>query len=643
MERKRYLNMMSLEEARRIFLERFEGLNTGSELIPSINAAGRVTAGPVFARFSSPAFHAAAMDGIAVKAEDTFSAADSKPFTLDISANEAVFINTGQPMPEGKDAVIMIENVVLEEQGTKATIRAPAFPWQHVRKTGEDIVATELLFPTHHMITAADIGALITAGLSEVLVKKRPKVVIIPTGSELVRLQDVPDEVPAGTTVESNSAMLAALAMKDGAEAHVMEIVPDSYDLIKDSLMRAMKSQADLIILNAGSSAGSSDYTVKVIEELGEVLVHGVTIMPGKPTILGDIQGIPVSGSPGYPVSALISFEQFLAPLLRHMQGLDIEQPILVDAVCGRSLPSKAGIEEFRRMIAGKIGHKIVALPVKKGAGAITTMTKANAILRIPASSEGIKSGQRIQIEILRPKSQIEKTILCIGSHDLTLDIIHDFLRRSSPPWHMAATHVGSMGGIIAVRDGLCHLAGTHLLDPGTGQYNITYLNQYLKGKTQAHLYTLVYRQQGFMVRPGNPKSITGIKDLARDDITFVNRQPGSGTRVLLDHELSRARISRSRIKGYENEEYTHMAVAVSVLSGKADAGLGILAAARALKLDFIPLVEERYDLLVPEKVMDMPAITSLLEIIRSKEFRLEVKSLGGYSARDSGKLVATI
>ncbi len=643
-KRKRYLNMVGLQEARRLFFNRFKGRFTSTEKVPSNQAAGRVTGAPVFARFSSPSFHSAAMDGIAVRAEDTFSAHESHPVSLDLKSGEAVFINTGQPMPPDKNAVIMIEHVSLDEQGGKAVIMAPAYPWQHVRKIGEDIVATELLFPTHHLLSPADIGALIAAGVKEVVVRKRPRVVIIPTGSELIALDQVEEAVPHGKTIESNSAMLAALSREAGAEVKVASIVEDQYELIRDALRAAVEEDgADLVILNAGSSAGSADYTVKVVEELGEVLVHGVTIMPGKPTVLGDCQGVPVTGNPGYPVSALISFEQFIGPLLMHMQGLVEQEKPKIKAVCGKSIPSKSGIQEFRRMVAGRLGERIVALPVKKGAGAITTMTRANAMLSIPAESEGVMAGDVVELELLRPLSQVESTILSVGSHDLTLDIIHDLLRRGIPPYYMAMTHVGSLGGIVAVRDGLCHLAGTHLLDPESGEYNVSYIERYLKGKRRARLYNLVYREQGLMVRHGNPKGIQGIRDLTRDDIQFVNRQPGSGTRVLLDHELKKAGISPGHIKGYDNEEYTHMAVAVSVLSGKADAGLGILAAARALGLDFIPVAHERYDILIPEEALGLPSMERLLEIIQGAEFKERVEALGGYSARDAGRLLFEI
>ncbi|WP_457572714.1 molybdopterin biosynthesis protein [Desulfolithobacter sp.] len=640
MKRKIYLNMQPLEEAQRLFWTRFKDYATGEETIPSREAAGRVTAAAVSARLSSPSFHSAAMDGLAVKAEDTFGAADDNPITLDIESGQAVFINTGHPMPEGKDAVVMIEHVLLTDDQKQGVIRAPVYPWQNVRKVGEDIVATELLFPSNHLITPADVAALLTAGCPQVTVRKRPNLTIIPTGTELIDLKHCTDTPPPGKTIESNSAVLAALARQAGSEVTVTKIIADDYENIKNHLRSAVQSDADMVLINAGSSAGSADYTVQVIDELGEVLVHGVTIMPGKPTILGVIDGKPVVGNPGYPVSAIISFEQFVVPLLAMMQGLSLPDPVKAKAVLARDLPSRGGIEEFRRMIAGKIGEQLVALPLKKGAGAITTLTRANAMLRIPASSEGETRGSMVTIELLRPLEQIEKTILCTGSHDLCLDLLHDFLKKSIPAYPLASTHVGSLGGIMAIRDNMTHMAGSHLLDPKSGEYNVSYLKRYLKDRDVA-LITLVHRQQGFMVRPGNPKDIKSVHDLVREDITFINRQAGSGTRVLLDFELEKADLDPDEILGYDSEEYTHMAVAVAVLSGKADAGLGILAAARALGLDFIPVTEERYDLIIPEEFLDLEMIRRVLEIIATSEFKQAVEAMGGYSTKETGNRVA--
>ena len=401
-----------------------------------------------------------------------------------------------------------------------------------------------------------------------------------------------------------------------------------------------LQNDADLIIINAGSSAGSADYTVRIIEELGEVLVHGVTIMPGKPVILGVINNKPVVGLPGYPVSAVIAMEQFVIPLLARMQGVHLPPDVTVQAVLARDLPSKAGIEEFRRMIAGRRDGNFIAVPLKKGAGAITTLTKANGMLRIDAASEGIKQGREVVITLLAPQPQVERTILCTGSHDLCLDLLNDCLQQKDPAYPLASTHVGSLGGIMALRQGMCHIAGSHLLDPADASYNISYLKKYLPDH-DIRIVTLVHRQQGFIIPKGNPKNIENIGDLLRPGICFINRQAGSGTRVLLDFELDRQGLDPDGINGYGQDEYTHMAVAVAVLSGKADVGLGIKSAANALDLDFIPLVEERYDLLIPGELFETPMIQAVLESIAAPAFKLGVAALGGYSTRETGCLVA--
>ena len=637
MKRKIYLNMQPLPRARQLFAERFAHTLTQPETIISRKAAGRVTTGPVTAVLSSPSFHSAAMDGLAVQAEATFGATDDTPISLDIAGGQARFINTGHPMPDDCNAVIMIEHVLLSSDQAGGIIRAPVYPWQNVRKIGEDIVATELLFPSNHLITPPDVAALLTAGCPDVLVRKKPRITIIPTGTELVELSAA-QELPPGKTIESNSAVLAALAEQAGAEVTVTSIIKDDYATITHHLHAAVRSDADVVVINAGSSAGSADYTVQVIGELGEVLVHGVTIMPGKPTILGIIDNKPVIGNPGYPVSAIISFEQFVVPLLAAMQGLQPAEPITAPAVLARDLPSRGGMEEFRRMITGQIGDHLVTVPLKKGAGAITTLTRANSILRIPSSSEGETRGSTVTLELLRPRQQIENTILCTGSHDLCLDLLHDFLKKTSP-YPLASTHVGSLGGILAIRDGMTHIAGSHLLDPDTGDYNRSYIKKYLQDCPVA-LITLVHREQGFMVKPGNPKGIRTVTDLLREDVRFINRQAGSGTRVLLDHELDKKDLDADAVNGYDTEEYTHMAVAVAVLSGKADTGLGILAAARALNLDFVPLTEERYDLILPENFLELPSIQTVLSIINTQKFQKAVEEKGGYSTRETGNRI---
>ena len=639
MKRKIYLNMHSRPEAQELFWSRFRGRCTAAEEVPSREACGRITAEPVRARLSSPSFHSAAMDGLAVIAADTFGACDDNPLTLNIASGQAIPINTGHPLPADKDAVIMIENVVMNNDETNGIIRAPVYPWQHVRKVGEDIVATELLFPSNHKITPADMAALLTAGCAKVTVRKQPDILIIPTGSELVALTEKNTPPPPGKTIESNSAVLAGLAESMGAVATISPIITDDFESIKNHLLKAVQSNADLVVINAGSSAGSADYTVQVIEELGEVVVHGVTIMPGKPTILGIVNDKPVVGNPGYPVSAIISFEQFVLPLLAQFQGMKVETPPAITATLARDLPSPGGIEEFRRMITGKIQDHFVSAPLKKGAGAITTLTRANSMLRIAAGSEGEAGRSQVQVDLLRPLAEIKQTILCTGSHDLCLDLLHDALKKSDPAYPLASTHVGSLGGIMAIKNNMTHLAGSHLLDPDTGKYNTPYIKKYL-GQRAITLITLVHRQQGFIIQPGNPKQISTVNDLAENEITFINRQAGSGTRVLLDYELNKNTIDADDIHGYDYEEYTHMAVAVAVLSGKADTGMGIMAAATALKLDFVPVTEERYDLIIPTEFLELPMIRQVLTIINSKEFKEQVEQMGGYSTRETGQVV---
>lgn len=638
-ERNIYLQMKSLDEARSLLLAAFPPENhLSSETIPVTASVGRVLAEPVFAKLSSPNFHAAAMDGIAVAAETTFGAFESAPKTLTMG-KDAFYVNTGNVMPENTDAVIMIEQVNLLDKG-QATIEAPAFPWQNVRRMGEDIVATELVFPRNRLISPPDLGALITAGVFQVAVWKKPVVFIQPTGSELVDLADAEKTgLAPGQVVESNSHMLGELVASCGGRFIRNPIVPDNLAQLQNTVRTAAFGDCDILFIIGGSSAGSMDYSKAVIESLGEILVHGVTIMPGKPVIIGRINGKPVFGIPGYPVSAIISFDQLIRPLLialRHQQ-LPPEETALV--TLSKKLPSKLGLEEFVRVKLGAVKDRVVATPLPQGAGCITSFTEADGVIRVPANSEGIPENQPVRATLLRPLHEIQNTIVAVGSHDNSLDVLADCIRSESSRVSLSSSHVGSMGGIMAVKKGLCHFAGTHLLDPENGTYNISYLKKYLP-ETPLHLVHLAMRDQGLIIRPGNPKGITGIEDLTRQGVTFINRQGGSGTRVLLDYQLNRLHLSGAAIRGYENEEYTHMAVAVAVLSGAADAGLGIYAAAKALGLAFVPVVTESYDLIIPDAFLETEKIRLLLSIIRSQSFIDQVNALGGYHTRHTGEVI---
>jgi len=638
-KRRVYLEMKTLEEAKEIFLGRF-GPRTRTEVeeVFADDSSGRVTAGPIFAKISSPTYHSAAMDGIAVRAEETFGTAEKQPKVL-IIGQDAVWINTGQALPEGFNSVIMVEKVHPLDQ-EHLEIRSAAYPWQNIRKVGEDIVATQLLLPQDHKIRPYDIGALISSGIFKLPVWKKPKVVIIPTGSELVSYKEVrdPGRLEKNQIMEYNSLVLAALVRECAAIPVIDRIVQDREEDIRGALMRALEADADLIIINAGSSAGSKDYTASVIEEMGEVLVHGVAMMPGKPTILGVVREKPVIGNPGYPVSSTLSFQQFASPLLQALQGQRRAKPKTILVSPSRDIPSKLGIEEFLRVNIGRVGEKTIATPLPRAAGSITTLTRAEGIIRIPPLSEGVSQSEMIEAELLVDEETILNTVVAIGSHDMTLDLLGDEIRRRGYDIRISSGNVGSLGGLMALRKGICHMAGSHLLDAETGQYNLSYIRRYLKG-FEVTVYHLVLRDQGLILKKGNPKAIRGIEDLARQDVTFVNRQAGSGTRILLDYKLGQMGMSPEAIQGYSHEEFTHMAIAVDVLSGAADFGLGIYAAAKALDLDFIPIEREQYDLIFPSAMIETPAIQVVLDTLRSEGFKERVKNLGGYDPSKSGEM----
>ncbi len=635
-----YLQMKSVKEARRLFFSRVSwDRPVGEETLPVPAAVGRITAQPVFARFSAPTFHAAAMDGIAVTADRTFGTTVDRPQHLEVG-KEAFFVNTGQPMPEGTNAVIMIEQVQVAGEDV-VTIESAAYPWQYVRKVGEDIVATELILPQNHCIRPYDVGALLNGGIFTVPVKTRPKAVVIPTGSELVSPAGLGGRaLGPGQVVESNSAVLGALIDASGGDHVDHPIVPDDYERIRNAVKTAVDTDNQVIIISAGSSAGSEDYTAAVIRELGEVLVHGVTMMPGKPTILGIVNGKPVMGNPGYPVSAILAFEIFIRPLLYRFQGLRTPQRPRVQAITAKKIPSKLGLDEFVRVKLGQVDEHIIASPLPRGAGSVTTLTEADGIIEIPSDEEGLQGEETTAVELLKDLPQVRNTVMAVGSHDNTLDILANEMIARNPHYRLSSTNVGSLGGLIALGKGYSHVAGSHLLDTETGTYNITYVRRYLP-KLAVRLINLVYREQGLIVGKGNPKGIAGISDLQRPDVQFINRQAGSGTRVLLDDKLTSAGIAPASISGYEQEEFTHMSVAVAVLSGAADVGLGIYAAAKALNLDFIPIVTEEYDLVIPTRFFEDDKIACLLETIGSSTFQNKVRALGGYDTTKTGTLVA--
>ena len=634
-----YLEDIPLEEALARFwsaLERVDALKPlPGENVAFDDALGRVTAEAVFARTSVPHYHAAAMDGIAVRAEDTLGASESSPLHLRVGA-QATWVDTGDALPPETNAVIMAENVQDLGDG-RLEILASVAPWQHVRPMGEDLVATELVLPANHALSAVDLGAIVAAGHTCVSVRRRPRVAILPTGSELV---EPGAPMPPGAIVDFNSVVLAGQVREWGGEPARLPITPDDRALIRDRVVDALEKH-DVVLVNAGSSAGSEDYTAGIVRELGELLVHGVAIRPGHPLILGvsRAQGKALIGIPGYPVSAILTSELFLKPLLYRLQGLPSPIRPTVRATITRKLLSPMGEDEFVRVKLGQVGERLMAAPLSRGAGVIMSMVRADGLARLPRFSEGVHAGAEVEVDLLRSMVDIRKTVVAIGSHDLALDLVSNALARRTPGASLASANVGSLGGLLALARGEAHLAGSHLLDELTGEYNVSYIKQYLAGRSVV-LVHLAGRVQGLIVPPGNPKTLSTLADLARPDVLFVNRQRGSGTRVLLDYQLKLLGLQANQIPGYEREEYTHLAVAADVASGAADVGLGILAAARALDLEFLPLFNEQYQLVVPREYYAASIMAPLLEVIRGPEFRAEVDALGGYDVSDMGRVV---
>jgi putative molybdopterin biosynthesis protein len=634
----------------------------GVESIPlSEDALGRVTAQPVWAEISSPHYHASAMDGFALRAVSTNGAMPSAPVTLFIGP-EAQYVDTGDPLPEWANAVIPIENVESLDEKDQITydirgpksirIRAAVAPWSHVRPLGEDIVATQLVLPAGHVLRPADLGAIAASGHQNIAVARKPKVAILPTGTELV---PIGSKLKSGDILEYNSLVMAAQIKAMGGEPTRYPITKDNFDLICERVQEAAQVH-DLVLLNAGSSAGAEDFSSKVVEKLGTLLVHGVAVRPGHPVILGMVNresGIgnpksedltpatrhltPIIGVPGYPVSAALTVDVFVEPVIAKWLGRRPNELPTEMATLTRKLVSPAGDDDYVRVAVGKVGGKLLAAPLSRGAGVITSLVQADGLALIPGGVQGMEAGEQVQVRMYRTRDEIEKTIFCIGSHDMTLDLLAQFLAEHDR--RFASANVGSQGGLVALRRGEAHLAGSHLLDPKDGSYNISYIRQYMPN-IPVKVIALVGRDQGLIVKKRNPKGVKSLGDLSRHEVQFVNRQRGAGTRVLLDYQLNLMGMSSDSILGYTQEEYTHLGVAAAIASGRADCGLGIAAAAQALDLDFIPLFQERYDLVIPKEHAASDLLSPLFDVLTGRGFRDSVSKLTGYDITVMGRII---
>lgn len=606
------------------------GASYKTETVGVRRSNGRILSEAVYAKRCSPHYCASAMDGIALLAEKTNGASETNPVRIDVG--DFVYIDTGDPLPDNADCVVMIEEVTENADGS-VTLYSASTPWAHVRQIGEDVCAGDMAAVSFTEITPPLIGALLAGGIFNVEVIKKPLFAVIPTGDEIVNAES---DIKSGDIPEYNSAIFSAMLENWGAECVIYPITPDDPKKL-EAAVRAAAAECDGVIVIAGSSAGRDDYTSLVCERLGTLLVHGIAVKPGKPAVLGIIGDVPFIGVPGYPVSGIIIMEKIVKHIVSFFTKKAVDGNEKMTVTVSKRIPSSLKYREFVRCRASVTDGKAVAVPMGRAAGTVSDFTKASGIIEIPQNSEGADRGEQAEMTLIKSRREIEGSVSVIGSHDVLIDEIADILARNGGRFGLMSAHVGSMGCITALRNGEAHLGGIHLLDPDTGEYNISYVKKYFPdgGVT---LIRGVGRIQGLMVPKGNPKNITCINDIKR--VSFVNRQRGAGTRVLLDRLMYENGIGQNEVYGYTREEYTHTAVAAAVACGSADCGLGVYSAAKAYRLDFVPIKNEEYDFLVLTASLTNGGVRAFLDVLKSDAFAERLKKLGGYDCKNSGEVI---
>jgi len=609
----RYLTLTSFEQALSILKESFP--DPGHiEKIPIMQAVGRVVAKPVYSKYAVPEVNISAMDGIAVRSRDTVSAGDRAPVTLDRFAR----VNTGTIVPPEFDAVIMIEDTW--ETGDKFQIRKSAAPSQYVRHAGEDIRENRLVLPRGHLIRAFDIGALATYGITQVEVKA-VNIGILPTGSELVPLGVRPKP---GQVVESNTIMAQVFLSSMGAHCTRLSIVPDDPPLIADALSSAIRSN-DLVIISAGSSAGTRDFTAKVISSLGELLFHGVAVLPGKPVMLGRIEGKPVLGLPGYPLAAQTILREFAAPLLESWGFAPaLRYPVRVRL--SQPLNSELGFDVFVPVFVGRIGSTLWGIPHHRGHGVQMATVKANGFTHIPPSREGYEADSELDIFLTTDPGSIERTLIFSGSLDPAIEELANLVHDEGLFIH--ASNVGNIGALLALKRNACHAAPMDL--PALSLLpECRFLMQHLPAQDVAFV-NIATIEQGIASRNG-----LVLEDLFK--VRFINTRKVTPTRMVFDALLSSRGIESSRIDGYLHEVNGPQAVAAAIRNGFADAGVCTSSVAETYGLQFVPIANEDYELAVKREMLNDPRICTLISLIKSPMYKSLLEKTGGYDISQTG------
>jgi len=658
-ERKVFRRLLSVEDALKKLQEHYVMEPLGSEEVAVDKSLGRVLSEDVVSMIDVPGFDRATMDGFAVIAEDTFSAQEDKPVKLkivgkveagdkseiEIRRGEAAEIGTGAPVPKGADAIVMIEQT--NQKDDVVSIFKAVAPGENVMGAGTDIMAGEVVLRTGQDITSREIGLLAALGKSRVNVYRKPRIAIISTGNELI---PAGQQLDYGKIYDINSRTLAGAILESGCEPISLGICSDDPEEMKNKIQQALLI-ADVIVTSGSTSAGAGDVLYRIIGDFGGpgIVVHGLSVKPGKPLIIAVIEGKPLFGLPGYPTSALMMFNVIVKPNISRMAGCAVESATWLEGKVASRIFSVKGRREFLlvHIVRDELGKHLV-YPVLSGSGAITSLALADGFIDIPQNQEFIEEGETARVELFSPRFQAAD-IVFIGSHCIGLDILFSRLKRRTPTLSLKIINAGSIGGLQAAKRGETDIAGIHLLDELTGEYNLPFLDQYCMAET-ATLIRGYDREQGFIVAEGNPKKIRSFEDLLRDDISFINRNLGSGTRLLVDLNLSKVAEARglnlskltSRIRGYRIEARSHSAVALAVLNGKADVGFGIRTAAEIYGLDFIKVADEKYDFLIPKRRLERDAVKQFLSELRSIEFRgeLERSAPGLVATEETGRAI---
>ena len=631
-----FLDVVSAEAAREKFTSHLRLASLSAETVPLASALGRVLAIDVTAAVDVPAFDRSNVDGFAVRAADTLGATDGTPCrlrlngevivcghapALEVAPGSATTIATGGMIPRGADAVVMIETTDLVETDPwpAVDLRRAAAPGQFMSYAGSDMARGEVVLRRATRIGAREIGILAAYGIAEIPVVRRPKVAVLSTGDELVA-PGAPLR-PAGV-YDSNGAIIAAAVAEAGGEPVPFGAFSDNETTLELAIRTALEA-CDVVLLSGGTSKGAGDLSHRVVSRLGApgIVVHGVAIKPGKPLCLAVIGDKPLAVLPGFPTSAIFTFHAFVAPVIRALAGLPPEAARTVEAEVPVRIASELGRREFVLVSLAEGRNGLVAFPTAKGSGSVTSFSQADGFLEIDALASALDRGSRVPVTLIGQSAAMPGLII-VGSHCVALDALLGAVAERGFAARTIA--VGSLGGVAAAERGECDLAPVHLLDPATGLYNAHLVREGLS------LIKGWRRMQGFVYRPGDARfedqeAADAIKAaLANASCLIVNRNAGSGTRVLIDRLLAGARPP-----GYSNQPRSHNAVAAAVAQGRADWGIAIQSVARLYGLGFLPIAPEDYDFLLVESRRERPAVQAFLAALRDERTREEIRALG--------------